>query len=271
MASKPFYPSGHDSTVLRSHRTRTVENSAPFLLPHLRPTDELLDVGCGPGTITCSFAKHVARVVGVEDPAAGQSIVDAATAEARSQGVEGKVSFQLGDALSLPFPDNSFDVVYCHQVLQHVPEPILVLREMRRVARRLVAVREADRGTFALHPQDDAGLLRRFDELWYAVARAGGGEPDAGRRLKSWAVQAGFAPADVELKPGSSCPDAREWGEMWADRTVQSGFAKKAVELGLTTEEELQRIEGAWREWAADDEAWTGYLQGDLLAWKKRE
>jgi cyclopropane fatty-acyl-phospholipid synthase-like methyltransferase len=46
------YTHGHHESVLRSHRWRTAENSAGYLLPHLAPGMNLLDVGCGPGTIT---------------------------------------------------------------------------------------------------------------------------------------------------------------------------------------------------------------------------
>ena len=66
------YTHGHHDSVLRSHRWRTVANSAAYLMPHLVPGVDLLDVGCGPGTITCDMARAVApgRVVGV-DAAAG--------------------------------------------------------------------------------------------------------------------------------------------------------------------------------------------------------
>ena len=64
------YTHGHHESVLRSHRWRTAENSAGYLLPHLRPSDTLLDVGAGPGTITADLADRVAQVTATEVGAA---------------------------------------------------------------------------------------------------------------------------------------------------------------------------------------------------------
>src|SRR2546423_15573858 len=68
------YIHGHGDSVLRSHRWRTAENSAAYLLPHLRAGMRLLDVGCGPGTLTVDLARRVGstgEVVGVELSEAG--------------------------------------------------------------------------------------------------------------------------------------------------------------------------------------------------------
>src|SRR4029078_11045693 len=51
------YTHGHHESVLRSHRWRTADNSAGYLLPRLHPGMRLLDVGCGPGTITTGVAE----------------------------------------------------------------------------------------------------------------------------------------------------------------------------------------------------------------------
>src|SRR6201993_4103170 len=54
------YTHGHHESVLRSHQRRTAEDSAAYLLPHLKAGLSVLDVGCGPGTITADLAARVA-------------------------------------------------------------------------------------------------------------------------------------------------------------------------------------------------------------------
>src|ERR1039458_5245514 len=73
--SKNVYTHGHHESVLRSHTWRTAENSAAYLLSHVVAGMDLLDVGCGPGTITLDLAKRVApgRVVGID---AAESVLE---------------------------------------------------------------------------------------------------------------------------------------------------------------------------------------------------
>ncbi|MGH9018725.1 MAG: methyltransferase domain-containing protein, partial [Acidimicrobiales bacterium] len=119
----PRYTHGHHASVLRSHLWRTAENSAAYLLPHLRPGLEVLDIGCGPGTITADLARRVApgRVVGLDR---APDVVDRARADAAGATDARAVtalSFVVGDTYALGYPNASFDVVHAHQVLQHLP------------------------------------------------------------------------------------------------------------------------------------------------------
>lgn len=139
------YTTDHSSAVLRTHSWRDSSNSALYLLPHLKPDFHILDVGCGPGSITVDLAKHVedGHVTGIEnvpDP------LDGARGFAKAKGIS-NVDFRVGDIHDIPFPDDSFDVVHAHQVLQHIAEPVRALQEMRRVVKKggIVAVRESSR------------------------------------------------------------------------------------------------------------------------------
>src|ERR1700690_4254716 len=102
------YTHGHHESVLRSHTWRTAENSAGYLLGELRPGLELLDVGCGPGTITLDLAARVApgRVVGIDR---SPDVIAQADASRAKAGLDG-VTFATGDVYALDFDDGSFDV-----------------------------------------------------------------------------------------------------------------------------------------------------------------
>src|SRR4051812_18442352 len=138
------YTHGHHESVLRSHRWRTAENSAAYLLPHLAPGRSLLDVGSGPGTITVDLARRVApgRVTAVEVTA---EALELTRAEAAAQGLD-TIDYAVADVHDLDRGDDSFDVVHAHQVLQHVADPVRALEEMRRVCRPggVVAARDSD-------------------------------------------------------------------------------------------------------------------------------
>ena len=182
------YTHGHHESVLRSHRWRTAENSAGYLLPLLRPGMRLLDIGCGPGTITMDLAELVGpegRVTALErtDDALGL-----AREEARRREVD-NVDFVVGDVQGLDLPDGAFDVVHAHQVLQHVDDPVRALREMGRVGRPggIVAARDSDYGAFTWFPE--VPELDRWLELYLA-----GGPVQrrrAGRRPPAAVVGAG--------------------------------------------------------------------------------
>jgi ubiquinone/menaquinone biosynthesis C-methylase UbiE len=259
-----IYTHGHAEPVLRSHRWRTAANSAAYLLPSLRPGLDVLDVGCGPGTITVDLAALVApgRVVGLD-------VSSAPLAEARELAERAglPVTFEEGDVYALAEADDSFDVVHAHQVLQHLADPVAALREMARVCRPggVLAVRDVDYAALALFPPDPG--LDRWLDLYYRVARANDGEPDAGRRLLSWALEAGLT--DVVPSTSSWCfatPEEREWwGTSWAGRATASAFAEQALEYGLATADELADIAAAWLRWAAADDGWLGMLHGELL------
>lgn len=265
------YTHGHHDSVLRSHRWRTAANSAAYLVPLLRPGMEVLDVGCGPGTITVELAQLTApgRTIGI-DPAA--EVIDGARALGTdpTAGQGTRVDFRVGDVMSLPFADESFDVVHAHQVLQHLVDPVGALRQMARVCRPggLIAVRDSDYEAMTWYPDDpdlDAWLV-----MYRKVASANGGEPDAGRHLLHWAREAGLGNVRASASAWCFATDADRawWGDLWADRVLQSALAARALELGFATQDHLARMSEAWRRWAAADDGWFAVLHGEVVATK---
>ena len=266
-ASQDTYLHGHHDSVLRSHRWRTPASSAGYLLAHLPSGGNVLDIGCGPGTITAGLAALLpeGRVVGID--AAGDVLVQA-RAEARRQGA-GNASFEVGDVYHLAFADASFDVVHAHQVLQHLSDPIAALAEMGRVCRDggVVAARDSDYGGMIWFPQDEE--LAEWRLLYQRVARALRGEPDAGRRLLSWAQAAGFD--RIEASASAWCytgpQDRQWWGRLWAERLTDSSFGDRAVEHALATRADLRRLADAWLRWSASADGWFLIPHGEILCW----
>ncbi|KAI0946712.1 hypothetical protein AcW1_010103 [Taiwanofungus camphoratus] len=264
---KGTYMQGHQESVLRSHKWRTAANSAAYLLPVLKPDMHILDVGCGPGTITADFAALVpqGQVIGLES---APEVLEQAREMAVARGLT-NIEFVTGDAHALAFPDGTFDIVHAHQVLQHIPDPIRALREMRRIVKSggYVAVREGDFSTLVWYPEVD--WLQYWHELHIKVARSLGGEPDAGRRLVSWAMQAGFDRANITATSSTWCFSGQEdqewWGGLWADRTVSSSFARNAVDGGHASQADLTKISQAWREWTGKEDGWVSILHGEIL------
>ncbi len=240
------YLHGHHEAVLRSHRSRTVENSAAYLLPVLEPGQRLLDVGSGPGTITCDLAGLVTEVVAIEPT---EAALDLARREAARRGVD-NIAFQVADVHRLPFDDDSFDLAHAHQVLQHLPDPVQALREMARVVRPggHVAARDSDYSGFFWHP--GSAVLDDWLALYLELAREAGGEPDAGRWYPTWAARAGLA--DVRITSSNWCYTTAEdrawWADVWAERVLASAFADRAKEAGVP-DEELRRLATGWRDW----------------------
>ena len=260
------YTHGHSAAVLSAHSRRGAADSAAYLLAHLRAGMDLLDVGCGPASITADLAERVApgRVVAL-DAAAGA--LEAARATLRKRGLSEQVEVTSGDVMALPFEDASFDVVHAHQVLQHLADPVGALAEMRRVTRPggIVAVRDAVYSAMTWFPEP-AGM-EQWRSVYMATARANGGEPDAGSRLLSWVRAAGFT--DVTASASTWCyatPADRAWqSQTWAQRCLTS-FGPRAVELGLADGADLETMAQAWRQWGDSGDVWFVVVHGEVLA-----
>ncbi|KAF2143184.1 uncharacterized protein K452DRAFT_225320 [Aplosporella prunicola CBS 121167] len=260
----------HGAATVRSHSTRTASADCPHLLPHLTDKLRILDVGCGPGTISCDLAALVpqGQVVGVDVSA---HVVSAAREVAKERGLK-NVEFAEGDVYGLPFGDNEFDVVHAHQVLQHVGDPVRGLREMRRVLKPdgLLSLREAILKASVWYPESEG--LQLFHDVYLRTAQAGGGSPDAGRGLAALARQTGFERSKMEVSTGTWCKadkDDREfWAKYWIDRLQQSEFRTKATELGGATVEDLEICCKGWNDYAENEDASYTILHGQLICRK---
>jgi 2-polyprenyl-3-methyl-5-hydroxy-6-metoxy-1,4-benzoquinol methylase len=264
MAADEAYGQGHAESVVRSQQWRTVDNSAAYLAPHLRPGASVLDVGCGPGTLTIDLARRVApgRVVGID---VSEVVLAQARTSAAESGVD-NVTFLRADITTTGAELGEFDVVHAHQVLLHLRDPVAALRAMLGTARSgLVAARDTDYAAAFWWPADSR--LDRWLQIYRSVARDNGTEPDAGRRLQAWAHAAGAG----QVVPSASIwchstPEERAWwGGMWAERILHSRIAGQAVAYGHATRAELEGISTAWHAWAEHPHGWFAIPHGEVL------
>jgi SAM-dependent methyltransferase len=219
-----------------SHAQRTADNHAAFFLPHLKPGMRLLDLGCGPGTITAGLAQRVApgETVGIDlQPGAPDD----------------SVTLVAGDVHQLPFADASFDAIFASALLQHVPHPLAVLREARRVARpgAVVGVVDADFGGQLMFPTND--ILER--SLQAAIEYRRGSSPCVGRQLAALLSDAGFVRCTASAR-------AVAYGT--PDETQALG----AFTASLYREEDYQR---AWTDWGAQPGAFLARFWCEAIGW----
>ncbi|KAI0552649.1 ubiE/COQ5 methyltransferase [Xylaria curta] len=267
MPEKATYIHGHHASVVKSHARRTAQNSAAFLIPHIKPHYRILDVGCGPGSITVDFAQLVPQgsVIGID---ASDDVLSQARELAHERGVEGNLTFQRHDANELPFSDGEFDIVYCHQVLHHVRNPVAILKEMKRVTRKggFVAAREVDYGALIWYPELPG--IQKWEDVHMAIFKANEVQPKAGRYVRAWAKEAGFLHEEITFSWGLwnyQDDEAVVWATLWADRALKSSYASTSLEKGISTQEELNHISETWLKWGETKGAFITIPCGEIL------
>jgi hypothetical protein len=131
----------------------------------------------------------------------------------------------------------------------------------------VVAVRESDLRAWSVYPQLP-GLLA-MNEMLCAVQEANGANVNAGAQLVSWALANGVKRDQITASAGTWCystPDERQiWGRTMADRCMNGAARKKAIELAISTEENLREMSEAWERWTVAEDGWFGCMHGEVL------
>lgn len=228
----------------------------------------ILDVGCGPGSISSTLAALVpkGKVIGIDSSEITLQV-------ARSQqNLAENCTFQTGNALKLDFPDNTFDVVHTSQVLCHIAETVAVLKEFHRVLKPggFIACREGDSVRFLFYPTHP-GL-----DLWgrgiVEGQMAKGAHPEAGRRLLSWAVEAGFDIEKCTYTAGSVSHVGKEgapYGLTVAKQTQEDEvFRRTVIDNNISDEKGLELMRDGWEFWAKNPHCVFSMYSGQVVAYK---
>jgi SAM-dependent methyltransferase len=239
-----------------AHAVRTAQSHAAFLLPHLRPGMALLDLGCGPGSITVGLAAAVAPgpTTGVDlDPNLPDGAADA-------------VRLVRADVNDLPFPGASFDALFACALLQHVRDPLATLREARRVARpgAVIGLADADRGGYLLSPASPV-LASSFD----LMAKLRTGEQSVGRELRGLLARAGFVRCEAWARTAhhGTEEEARGFASFNASWFTTPQIIERVVANGWATRSELADIRDAWLAWGAEPGAFFAGFWIEAIGW----
>lgn len=245
------------------HRTAAKEGA--FFLSYLRPGMRVLDLGCGPGSITLGLADAVApgEVVGVD---LQPSQVEQARALSDVRGVR-NVRFEVANVYRLPFPDGSFDVAFGNAVLMHLREPARALAEVRRVLRAggIAGFRDADWGGRIHTPATP--LLEQWYALTVRVRQHNGGDPFMGRHHRRLLLEAGFAKAQANVSVSSAGTLAETRRRAIFLKAQLQGFASTALAEGWMDQKTLEAVVAEIDAWAERPDALYVETFCEALGW----
>lgn len=260
---------GHPQFLLEIHKIRSVRLNAAFLIPYLKDDMQLLDCGCGLGSITMGFAEILSKgkVIGIDTE---NFLLDMARTEAKNRNIT-NAHFQLGNILKLPFPDNFFDVVYETASLSYLSEyKEIAIKEMLRVLKPggIIAVRELDFGTMIFFPESPM-MLKALDIRNKMLTR-NGYDIHVGRKLR-------FLFSDAKLQRlmfSASSLIASDNNMLKIAATYLSSemkysiFVEQLVKDGIATLADIDSFGGEWFKFAEQPGAYLQYTWSEVIGYK---
>jgi ubiquinone/menaquinone biosynthesis C-methylase UbiE len=272
MNGAPNYVHGESSAARSAHARRTAKSFTPYVLPYIKPTFSILDVGCGPGTISADFAALVpdGQVTCLD---ASDAALESARETFYTRNLENG-EFVAGDVAGrLPFADGTFDLVHAHQLVIHLQDPGAAVREMRRVLKEggILACKDMIMTSTVYRPVLPG--MDAWQKALVSTMRASAADPDMGTRLKGLALEAGFAAKKIKSTAAAWCFSEREevrwWGTSVAERLAEkSELRARVVRTGALTDAEMDAGVKAWEEWAGREDAWFGVMNGEVICVK---
>ena len=262
------YTMGYSDEFLQLLHRRNAENSAAYLLPHLKPGIRLLDLGCGPGTITVGLAAAVSpgEVHGID-----MEETQIALAQSASQaGNHTNATFQVGNALSLPFEDDYFDVVHAHAVAMHIPDTPALMAEAMRVLKTggIFATRDLIAESSFIEPGTDG--LREAWTVFTNLMQGNGAHPELGKEIKGVLIDCGFT--DIRCSASFDSYGTAEDLEFYYQFILDWFFSEQLIErvtgLGIATREKFDLWRSELDNWQSNPAAFGALAFGECIGRK---
>ena len=262
------YAHGYDSALtLKMHVSRTADKQAGWFLPYLQPGMTLLDCGCATGSITVGLAKVVepGQVTGVD-------IAEVEIERARERAAKAEITnilFAVGNIYQLDFPDNNFDAIFSHNVLEHIGEPDRALQEMHRVLKPggIIGIRDVDWGGCLQAPKD--ALIEQSLAIIEADWEVNG-HPRLGRYLGGKLNEVGFADVvtSASYETFSDLEGRRLFGQVIASRFTETDFVERITKRELANLDESEAIKEAWLNWQELPDAFHAHAHCEAVGRK---
>jgi SAM-dependent methyltransferase len=241
---------------------RSAAEYADFVLPSIGSRDRVIDIGCGPGSITIGLAKVAGQVTGID-------VDDAEFADARAYAAEhgiSNVEFREGSIYELDQPDASVDVCTLCSMMETLDDPLAGLAEVRRVLKPggLLGASSIEYGGLLLHGPGEP-LLRRFYELRLQLWEAQGDvHPYRGREIRGLLLAAGFEEVEAVTTYFSYGTEerVRTFGLARAADCRDEWYVSGMSEHGFADQDEIDSLEQAWTTLAESPDSFAAFAWG---------
>jgi len=251
---------GNEQDRLATLNSMTNRSFINFLKLH--KTDRILDVGSGLGMLAREVAQKIpdGQVTGLEK---SEDQLKKCTSTLPN------LTFVKGDAHNMPFKDNSFDVVYCRYILEHVANPLKVLNEVWRVLINGGSLFIQENNILAIEMYPECPHFKKAWQKFALLQYELGGDALIGKKLYSLLKKSNFKKIVLSPAPEFHYYDLKTFSH-WIENLIGNieGVRKKLVDYNLLTEEEIKEAINELNNFITLEDASTYFYWNRAMAYK---
>lgn len=252
------YSGGYAKHTLNEFLKRSLDKEGAFIKNYIQTGQTVLDVGCGPGSLSLQITDKVG-------PQGFVHAVDVHSEQFPTHHAE-NIHFHQASIYELPFAAETFDVILAHAVLYHLPDQHTALIELKRILKPsgLLGIRDAEFGGDVCFPE-----VKDLDFAWNVVEACfneAGSDIYFGRKQSSSLLEAGFEVIALSASYDIFCDSAgyspKGFALFWHDyiqrHGANAGFSRNEVE----------RAQTAVTLWGGQNNAYYGRTRCEAVARK---